>query len=160
MDLQLVRELRNSIKDCSERGLVVAGKWYITTLHHTNLTLKIHHALGLPSFISRYHNTNETRLLRIQEQDFRPQHLHAPTHLAPRLHLPPHQQELLDQFAKYPLSHPQVKNAKASLNRQTKRLFLPPSRMLHPKISAERCTCYATVEVSKRSFCLYTANSW
>ncbi|KAN0091102.1 hypothetical protein V8E55_004668 [Tylopilus felleus] len=27
MDLQLARELRNSIKDCSERGLVVAGKW-------------------------------------------------------------------------------------------------------------------------------------
>lgn len=35
MDLQLVRELRNSIKDCSERGLVVAGKWYIAALHRT-----------------------------------------------------------------------------------------------------------------------------
>ncbi|KAG9316570.1 hypothetical protein JVU11DRAFT_2623 [Chiua virens] len=27
MDLQLVRELRDSIKDCSERGLVVSSKW-------------------------------------------------------------------------------------------------------------------------------------
>ncbi|KAI9569620.1 hypothetical protein HD554DRAFT_2089548 [Boletus coccyginus] len=27
MDLQLVRELRNSIKDCSDRGLIVAAKW-------------------------------------------------------------------------------------------------------------------------------------
>ncbi|KAF8554160.1 TPR-like protein [Imleria badia] len=38
MDLQLVRELRNSIKDCSERGLVAAGKWsaelYLSILQH------------------------------------------------------------------------------------------------------------------------------
>lgn len=90
MDPQLVRELRNSIKDCSERGLVVAGKWYITALHLTNLTLKVHHELGLPSFISRYHNTNETRLLLIQDPGFLPQHPHACAPLALRLHLPPH----------------------------------------------------------------------
>lgn len=90
MDLQLVRELRNSIKDCSERGLAVAGKWYITALHRTNLTLKVHHELGLPSFISRYHNTNETRLLLVQEPNFPPQHPPARAPLALRLHLQPH----------------------------------------------------------------------
>lgn len=42
MDLQLVRELRDSIKDCSDRGLVVAGKWYTTALRRTDLTLKTH----------------------------------------------------------------------------------------------------------------------
>jgi hypothetical protein len=90
MDLQLVRELRNSIKDCSERGLVVAGKWYITAFHRTNITLKVHHESGLPSFTSRYHNTNETCLLLIQEPDFPPQHPHARAHLALRFHLPPY----------------------------------------------------------------------
>lgn len=91
MDLQLVRELRSSIKDCSERGLVVAGKWYITALHRTNLTLKIHHTSGPPSFISRYRSTNETRLLMIHDPRSQPQRLPASAHLALRLHLLPRQ---------------------------------------------------------------------
>lgn len=165
MDLQLVRELRNSIKDCSDRGLIVAAKWYITALRRTNPALKLHRALGLPSFISRYHNTNEMRLLPIQKPDFRPQHPHARAHPALRLHLPPHHTWLLDRLshlgATNPApSHPRVKNGKQSLSWQRKLLFLRPSRMLHPKTSAERYTCYATVEVSKGSFYPYTANFW
>lgn len=139
MDLQLVRELRHSIKDCSERGLVVAGKWYIAALHRTNLTLKVHHALGLPSFIFRYHSTNEMRLLLIQEPDSRPQHLRARIHLALHLRLPPHQLNLLDRLSypgatQHPLSYLRIKNAKLSLSGPRKLFFSQPSRTLHPKI--------------------------
>ena len=138
MDLQLVRELRNSIRDCSERGLVVAGKWYIVALHRMNLTLKAHHPSGLPSFISRYHSTNETRLLLIHEPDSPPRHPHARTRLALRLYSPAHQRKLLDRLShlgttKPPPSHPRIKNAKPSSSRPKKLHFLQPSRILHPK---------------------------
>lgn len=166
MDLQLVRELRNSIKDCSERGLAVAGKWYIATFHHPNLTLKAHpNASGLPSFISRYRNTSGTRLLMIQDLDSRPQRLSARAHLALRLRLPPHQHRLSHRLlhpriTKAPPSHPRVKNARLSLSRPKKPLFLQPSHMSRLKTLAERYTCCATAKVSRGSLYTYTANFW
>ena len=49
VDAQMVSDIRNAIKECSERGLSVASKWLEFEKHDIRLSLMFSQGIGITS---------------------------------------------------------------------------------------------------------------